>query len=347
MEFEEIMRRIFALVSILGFFQLEVQAAPREYEFGAGAISSGLAGSGVASLGTAAATYLNPANLSRCERSSFELGGRYLTSLMNVNQTVGPKKPVHLAQDSFILELGGCAAPLVGLGIGVWVASDTLKPVTLGLTTNTDDIYFTRFGSALASPTIMAGVGYSFIPQVALGISVLVTMRTLLTQDVFAPLASSSGVFSTAVGANVSARASVVAGLTLRPWNFVSVGAAFRTANYGRLDIDAKTEASALGIRVPVHMFLSGVHDYSPRQYAFGATFKPWDCLSLITDLNYAAWSKYQGPFLSVTPDPESSVSTGIALPALEFSFKDVWTPRVGAELLLLDDIALRAGYSY
>lgn len=341
--------RLILVAGLLSCFSLSLNAALREYAFGAGATSSSLAGAGVASVSNAAATYLNPANLARCKRSAFEFGLRYATSQLSANQTEGETRRVYVGQDVLALELGGCAVPVEGLGVGVWTSSNMLRPLSLSLTTPNEDITFTRFGNGLSSPTMMVGVGYSFVSQVSLGVAVSVALHTQISQDVYAPLPGSTKPFSTDIGATVGARASVVAGLALHPWDFLSFGATFRTENYGRLDVDAQTQASALGVDIPpIHVKLAGLHDYSPRQIAAGVTIKPIEALSIITDLNYAFWSKYKGPFLTVRPDANSSLSTGIPLPLPgRHNFKNVFIPRLGAELTILEAFALRAGYSY
>jgi long-subunit fatty acid transport protein len=328
---------------------LQAQASARENEFGAGPVSSSLAGGGIASVNTAAATYLNPANLARCKNSAFDFGMRYISSQVTVNQSSGAALTSHQAADSLIAEVGGCIVVIDGLGVGVWTSNNLLKPLTLALTTPNDDIYVIRFSGALSSPTLMAGVGYAFIPQVSLGLAVQVSMHTQISQNVFAPLSPTNRPFSTLIGATVSPRGSIVAGLSVQPADFIAAGATFRTSNYGQLDVNATTQASALGLDIPpIQVNLTGIHDYSPRQYALGLTFKPMNNLSLLADVTYAIWSKFPGVFLSVVAAANSAVSSGIPLPAIEvYSFKDVLIPRVGAELLVGREFALRAGYSY
>jgi len=341
------MRITLALVLCTVFAAVTSIATPRENEFGAGAVSSSLAGAGLASIGSPSATYLNPANLSRCKKSSAELGVRYIGSLFNVTQTSSPKN-VNLLDNVLAAELSGCLVPLEGLGFGVWVSNNTLRPMTLGLRTLNDDIYFTRFGDSTGSHSIMAGVGYAFVPEISLGLSVFVSTRVAITQDVYAPLSAAPNPFKTDIGAKVSPRAGVVAGLSVHPFDFISAGLTFRTENYGRLDVDARTSARYLIELGPIHMNLTGMFDYSPQQFSFGVTGRPLEDLNLYADLDFVQWSLYNGPFLSVTPDSTSSISTGITLPPVEaFTCKDVFIPRFGVEYAFLKDWVARIGYSY
>lgn len=336
-----------AIVFAVGSTEL-AHASAREGEFGAGAQSSAMAGTGLASVNTGAAAFINPSNLARCKSSSFEFGVRYISLHLDTNQSAGPAKRFFRSGDSLLAEVGGCALILDGLGIGVMAAANTLEPMTLGLTTPTSDIYVLRYSSAMSAPTLIAGVGYAFIPQVSLGFAIQVGLHTHITQDVFAPLSPTNRPFSTLIGATVSPRASFIAGLQVQPFDFFGVGATFRTANHGRLHVNAITQASALGLDIPpIHVDLSGIHDYSPRQFALGLTLKPFANLKINTDVNYAIWSNYPGLFLTVAADANSAVSSGIPLPPTEaMPLKDVFVPGVGSELQL-GNFALRAGYRY
>jgi len=342
------MRFLSALILCVVFGALIATATPREDELGAGSVSSSLGGAGLASLGEPAATYLNPANLSLCKRSTAEVGVRYIGSFFSANQTSTTPSNVNLLGNVVAGEVGGCIVPLEGFGIGIWASNNVLRPVTLAIDTLDDDIYFARFGDAIGSPTIMAGVGYAFIPWLSLGVSIFIHSTINISQEVFAPLSAAPNPFKANIRAQFSPRAGVLAGLSLRPFDFLELGATFRTENYGALNVDSRTSARYLMDIGPIHVTLAGLYDYSPRQYSFGVTARPISDLSLYVDLNIVQWSLYPGPFDSATPDPASAISVGIQFPPHEdFTFRDVYIPRFGVEYAFAQGLTARVGYSY
>ena len=339
-------RNLLFLSVAIAFVPQELSANVRENQFAAGTVSAALGGTGIAGLNNPAATYLNPAALARCYRNQVELGIKFLSTQFTVT---GSANAVDQLGDLLVSEIGACLTPLSGLGFGMWASTGISKPLAIELTTQNENITFSRFGKDLSSPTMMLGVGYGFLPELSLGFGFSLAMHSEVSQDVYAPLTNSAKPFFTGLSARVRPRGSVVAGLLVQPIDFIELGAKFQTANFGIFNVNASTKSAAFGFDIPaIIVALEGVSDYSPRQYGFGVNVKPWDSLKILADLSYALWSDYSGPFLVASPDPNSAISSGIKLPVLEnYSFRDIFIPKIGLEWNFSELSSLRAGYSF
>ena len=154
------------------------------------------------------------------------------------------------------------------------------------------------------------------------------------------------------------------AGLLLGPWKGLRFGFAFRDRQEITLDIpmvvriEALTlglldvpllPASSIDLSTPAPLF------FSPRQYAFGLSWRPWERLLLAMDVTYMEWSAFINP----GPDGYTIYSGGLAIllrqnPNFHLPqghFHDIWVPAFGLEWLALNsrhvELFVRAGYRF
>jgi len=154
------------------------------------------------------------------------------------------------------------------------------------------------------------------------------------------------------------------AGVLIKPFENVRVGFAFREQQDVTLDIplvvkiDALTlglfnrpllPASTIDLNTPATLF------FSPRQFAFGASWTPFKGLLLAADVTFQEWSGHRNP----SPEGIGFYTGGLALllrqpPAFKLpqgNLKDIWMPSFGVEYCFLEfyhaQLFVRLGYRF
>jgi long-chain fatty acid transport protein len=321
-------------------------AGPAEDTFGASSRIKAMGGAGVALAQDYAATFYNPANLSRCGKNKATIAYDYARSDLAVRNLDGATLPSAQIGNRNSANLGACFSPLEGLGIGIYASVTAPKPMNIRLETLNGEPNFTRYGRGVNAPSIAAGVSYAFLKQVSVGIAGTFATGMYIRQDaVFPPLGTPP--LKIGIEADVQPLFGMIAGITYEPFANLRGAFVYRTATFSRLELDANTVASA-GVEVPLDLIMKGALDFSPQQFALGASYSPIANLTLGADLTYYLWSAYQGPFFQTQAAEGAAAAKNMTFePYEDPGFSNVFVPRVGAEYALNPNMLLRAGYAY
>jgi len=154
------------------------------------------------------------------------------------------------------------------------------------------------------------------------------------------------------------------AGVLVKPLKGLRLGFAFRDKQESPLDIPIYVEIKGLTFGLPggallppstIEITTPAPRFFSPRQYAFGIAWRPFEGLLLAADVTYQEWS----PFTNPTPSGFTVYTGGIdrlLRPIPRFKrpqgdFRNIWVPAVGVEWRALNgrhvEVHLRFGYRY
>jgi len=157
---------------------------------------------------------------------------------------------------------------------------------------------------------------------------------------------------------------SAFAGVMVEPWeDRLKLGFCFRDKVKAAVDVPLLVVIDPISMGLPLDILPKSGIDmstpaplfFSPRQFAFGISFRPIKRLLLAADVTFQMWSEF------INPGPEGySIFSGGLLFLLrqnpnfilpQGNFHDIWVPAIGAEYLTLDShyvqLFLRAGYRY
>jgi hypothetical protein len=144
------------------------------------------------------------------------------------------------------------------------------------------------------------------------------------------------------------------AGLLLKPTAGLRVGAAWRQQI--ALDFSIPSQL-IIDDAADLEIIVEGTALYTPESFNFGLAYQlPKTALQLSAGISWVRWSKTPDPSLKLGLDLEGDLLSGLGLDerldlkgssAVDLALRDVWQPRVGAELDVLPFVALRAGYSW
>jgi len=125
-----------------------------------------------------------------------------------------------------------------------------------------------------------------------------------------------------------------IIGVMILPWDKLRIGAAWRKG--GNLvtflgAVKVTVDAGPFDLRLPPYaMFVMDF--YQPEEIAVSAAYQLLDRLLLAVELTYARWSAYNLPYGREPPGNP---------------LQDILIPRLGIEVRLPRDLALRLGYTY
>jgi long-subunit fatty acid transport protein len=131
--------------------------------------------------------------------------------------------------------------------------------------------------------------------------------------------------------------AGVVFGVLLTPADWISFGVTYRSEL--SMTIDFPAEAILEGIALPLD--LKTVQSFSPHQVQVGLAVDLSDSLLVTLDFAWVNWSAYESAFLEVKSGVASVVE------AEDVDLDDVFSPKLGVEVLTTDWLLLRGGYMY
>lgn len=143
-------------------------------------------------------------------------------------------------------------------------------------------------------------------------------------------------------------------GAQIRPIPELTIGITYRGPMYLNLAVPATIRASALGLDIAIPLQVQGLGWYTPRQLAVGVSGKLTRDLTVTADVTYYNWSALAStyyPFLAIAPQEGygSGVVGQLGFPRMASpGWRDVWVPRIGGELRVMDSrIAIRGGYAF
>lgn len=185
------------------------------------------------------------------------------------------------------------------------------------------------YGSRAQHASAVAGIAVDLFSYVLLGASVVMTPELVAPNHVtYVPGRGESPdenvVFD--LERELKVMTSLMAGMRIEPWPFLSVGAVYRQAltvhAYGANNVSAGT--------VEVTDALDFYDFWTPEEVALGIAGMG-EVWSVSADAVWSNWSDFR------------TIHNSAAVPA----FQDTWTARLGGEWLPKDWLSLRLGYGY
>jgi long-chain fatty acid transport protein len=338
--------------------------ASPELDFGFGARSQGMAGSGVALADDSAAVFQNPAGLARAQGVAVSFGYAFVKYALENHGTSAGLSNVNALE-------GGLVVPGAIRGV----------PVAFGLSIAMPDGRLSRLNEAEptapywplddAGPRLVdVGTGFAVRPlrQLTLGAGIGFVASLQGNFDIYGNAVAADGngaEYSSnlrhAVDADLTASRFPLVGIGFLPNDDLSFGLAYR----GAASVEHRIQAALTGTLqiqdtvVPVRYVYESRSDvaYVPAALTFGGSYRLEHTWLLTAEL---AWEHYE-PFRSPYTESSSSItlapSLGIQIPGTSpipipaARFHDRFVPRFGVEpafaLTPALELRLRAGYAF
>lgn len=314
---------------------------------GVGGRSKAMGGVGTALSTDLSAVYYNVANLAFGSESTFSLGFSHIDYDFFVDGSPGdPEQESMRARDNITLGFSLLLPFELSLGVMVNLAPKVPQFFDQG---SPDSIpRFVMYGQRLEQISFMLGVAYKIAENLSLGIGTAALVNSNLDIDNSIPIWTKGLPPQNRFSWTLEPNMAYYFGLHYRPAEDFHLGVSYRTSLFHKMDAYAVTSVHAGGIPLDLNMLFEVYSWFSPAQVALGATYLPNDSSLISFDLTWYDWSRYPGPFLKVSPAEDPALAT-----ILEFeeykspNFKDIVVPRLGLEVKPIDEVALRAGYSY
>jgi len=133
------------------------------------------------------------------------------------------------------------------------------------------------------------------------------------------------------VDINAETETQPIAGIILRPRDSLRLAAVWRRGGAPVSLVGKGGGKASIGpVELPISLNLCFQDFYTPDEFAGALSWAPVEKLLLACELTYARWSKYDDPYGQRPPgDP----------------FFDILIPRFGAEIRVLPELRVQAGY--
>ena len=191
----------------------------------------------------------------------------------------------------------------------------------------TNAVQFSLLGGRVEHFIVQFGMAYQLFPWLSLGIGASVMPDAFTQNSIYMPDASQQDQIDLNVGLNTRTQWRLQGGLLFIPNDRFRVGASYRDEQY--MSIRGRNEVQVRGLQegenYPFIQDMNIAIDYSPRQFTWGGTWIG-DRIHFTMDIVYTLWSDYKGNhFESVM-------------------FDDTWSPRLGLEFLPTSGQRYRVG---
>jgi long-chain fatty acid transport protein len=328
-------------------------------------------GSGVsADVQDFSANYYNPAGLVRGTAMRMEAGYGYVAHRLTSNDRDNDVDPAHALVAGVVAPTRIFGLPLA-FGLALSVPDDRLarsrllaqqQPRWELYDNRVQRLYFSANLAVAPFPWLRIGGGFTYIASTRGVIG--------LTGRIPAASSTNAQLFHT-VNADVRAVYYPQAGIQIDVHRWLTLAVVYRGEFRFRLDLDAQLDLQLVLGRLddPMATAANGqillneraVTAFLPQQAVFGASFHPNDRLTVVADLTWVNWSRYENPTASIDvgvhfdmPPGSENVMFPMIPPStrpVPANFHDTFVPRVGIEYRLpLGNTAvlpLRAGYRY
>lgn len=337
-------RRVIGAIGAIVLLALAVPALgnmnfiPNTY--GLSARSMGMGNSLTASRYDLGMAFYNPAALGMLDHSAAGLG--YLFAQPRFDSEIdGEKMPdFDTANEIVVVDLVISLKNILthgkrGMGLGVSLTLDDNGATFVDFRDHrSKQGQYLRYGTS--SATILTGLGVEIMPWLMLGAGAIVQMEAEVQMQVNTDLEGNSN--NESFDQLASTVLTPTAGV-LVPWKDWTFGLTWRAESKGQIGpIDADTLAEVGGSELAsLPLSISFRDSFIPMQLAGGAQYMVLDGLLLSLDLTWMQWSR----FIEFSEEEDS------ARDDIKFDFVDTFVPRLGAEFVLFEKHALRAGYSY
>lgn len=323
-------------------------ANPTQDQLGFGARAKAMGGAGTAIANDSSATYYNPAGLSLCEENQITLEVAHLVYGLDTKSPGDAAAPVD-PHDRTAVSIGSCHHLPHRLSLGFALDTGVQRALRLDQSSLNDAPVFALYGAQLETVSLMAALSYRLSKKLSIGLGGSVLANSNLGVGIGVPVIGNEQELSADIVWDFDPTASLHAGVSYQATRELRLGAVLRTPLYHKLEGEVTATVDVAGVLLDVDLLVESVAWYSPLQAAIGAAYQLGDSILLAADLTWYRWSAYPGPALRISPlDPNDSVAAGLNYPPEEeANFKDIVVPRLGAEIMLSEKMAVRSGLSY
>lgn len=342
-------------------------ANPPEEMFGASPRVKGMGGAGTAATTDFSAVFFNPANLSRCPRSSLTIAYDLVDYGLTVHDHTDNTAIRADAPDADLrpealrpinsLTLGVCAKLPAGIGVGFHFVQGIRVPAALSQTTTNGTPRFVLYGQRLESMSLMTAAGIAIGRlSVGAGISILADTNVTVGTNLSVLAGDNPPETPFTYAYRMGRETSFQLGATFDVLDELAVALTYRHPISHTLDATVPVQVRSPLIRggepLTVQLRVGAVAWFSPRQLALGAVYQVSPRLTVAADLTWLQWSAYPGPFIypigELIIDPELVGTVELTPPPAESAgFHDIVTPRIGAEYASEAGWVARAGYGW
>lgn len=363
-------RRTLALAATLALGAVIARPAPARANpmdmYGLGSRSIAMGGAVSADASDVSANYYNPAGLVRGRAVRLEVGYFYAWNRLRTNNVDNQVDPAHGVVTGLAIPARLFGLP-VAAGLVLHVPDDRLarsrllpqsQPRWELYDNRIQRLYFAANIAIAPLPWLRIGGGFVYLAS---------TRGTLGLAGEIPVLAPTSAQLTHTVDADVRAVLYPQAGVQVDVTSWLSFGITYRGEFRFRLDLDANLDlvVTAGMVRAAGTLGLSAgaTTAFLPQQGVLGAAVRPIPGLTLVADLTFVNWSRYENPTANVDfalAFERPPGTEGIPVPMIPpqprpspAAFHDTFVPRLGAEFRRALDaantyvLAARAGYRY
>ncbi len=342
------LRNTVLAITALASFQRVAGANTVQDLQGVGSRVKAMGGAGTALAQDAAATYYNPAGLSKCARNQATIESNYWRYGLSVDSDTEELEGETLS-DRAALTFSACLHLPYRLSVGLLFDTGVSQVQSLKQSSLNKTPEYALYGKPLEQISIIGGVSYKVNSHLSIGVGGAVLVNSGLQISAAIPVLGGDDEIAGAVAWELKPATSFYGGVRYEFDNQLVLAASLRTALFHQLKAEARTRVQAAGVLIDVDVLLENVAWYSPLQASVGATYPVSETITTAFDLSWYNYSAHPGPYIHISPlDPEDSVAAGLNYPPDEDpGFRDILVPRFGVELLATPKLALRAGISY
>lgn len=326
------------------------------YGFGPRAVSMG--GAMTAEAKDYTATFYNPALLVERKDVNFGLSFQW-------NKLDGNVQRKDLARDidctycvapdsvgetlGLLFPLGGKVKNRVALGVGLYVPSGKLVRV---LAPDPNAPFWYHYQSHPERVTIHAAIGVKIFDWWTIGLGVqaladIVGSGASVTVDLF-----NKTVTARQIDAHLATRVAPIAGIQIKPKDWLRFGATFRAEMALNYQIPASVNLAGIGTLAFV---ISGYTHYTPHIVAVGAAWDITPDFTVSIDGEYQRWSAAPSPYVDLSIDLSGDTLKALGLdaaldltsPQQKPGFADTFNGRIGVEYRISKRVAGRLGGFY
>lgn len=322
---------------------------------GDGARSTALGGTGVANANDGSAAFFNPAMLSYAKKPVLTLNFAAGSSKADVRslevgrevRDTALQAPVYSGVGvGAVIPVGGKLEDIVVLGIDFYTPTAGLLRAR---SVTPDEPYLYLHHNMPNRLIVAAGVGIKLAEVMSVGLGALV-LADLDGQGADVTLdALNRSLGDRAIDAGLYTRTAMIAGLTYKPSDQLTIGLSYR----GELDNVNHIPANIhIGEFVTLGMDILLRNHWTPHTFSAAFAYRPVPKWELAVDAIYGMWSRAPTPYTSIVVDVSGDILDSIGLGALldmeavhpKPQFKDTLSVRVGSEYQTSENVFVRFG---
>ncbi len=315
-----------------------------------GVKAAGMGGAFVGLADDYSAIFWNPAGISNIENPQV---AAYFTGVMPTATYKNSMAQVDATTESQMFSVPGLmgyvpiSSGFITVGLGIYI------PSGLGTTWNGDDLKNLSGGqsyewmSKVGVVNIAPAVSFQLLPSLSLGAAVNINYGFLDLKKPMMAMVQNRPFFGQYAESSSGWGFGLSVGALFEPFNFLSIGATFKTANKIAFSGTAENDLLKAGLG-DNYKDADLERDITwPMWIGGGIAVKPLGLLTVTADVQYTGWSildKIHTTYIGwkEPENPEKDMEGDMVM-----NWEDKIQLRFGAEVELLDFMAIRAGYYF